>query len=697
MSGLPGETHLLQKRLLDFARRFWPDLERLALDRRLVGIGEVLTLLYAGPLAAVGLVWLIAETEATRFRLAFPLLLVSAMLSVAFYQLRSFLIVELRRDRYGSAEISLEGVALWAALFLVGPQALWLAVLSGLISFLFNWRRTASLAARWSLARSLAIEWAGSTLAIMLALKVYKRAGGEYPLATFEAGSILLALGTIALSLLFLSFLWAGYLGYHVWVQTLLTGEKRIGPIISFFFFSVALRHFAYPFGILAAGLFLQNGWWVYLFFMGGMLIVAFLTRQLSWAAEGSRQQSRLLEKLEQLGRAMLNVPQDPSSLPRYLEQHVPNMFPASKLAIWLFPDRILYRNPSDWDPALDQVWPWLLRQRVVQEFHARDPLPWRADTVDHNPILIAPILDVEGGQAFGGLYLDLYTLAQPWSRRSLRNLAPAAQALASQIASALHQAEVYTQTLEYQQVADQLRFAGTIQSSLLPHSFPKLPGWQLGVALMPVGETSGDFFDIIPLAEGKIGLVVADVLDKGVGPAMFMAISRTLIRTFAVAFDSRPEIVFYASNERILADTNANMFVTIFYGVLDPASGDFTYSNAGHNPPYLFRAREDGAIQELGRTGIPIGIDVETSWGSVTLHLEPGDVLVLYTDGIPDAQNSTGEFFGHQPLIETVKANLGQSAEVIQAAILEMVQRFVGDGPQFDDITLMVVMRDVS
>jgi len=251
---------------------------------------------------------------------------------------------------------------------------------------------------------------------------------------------------------------------------------------------------------------------------------------------------------------------------------------------------------------------------------------------------------------------------------------------------------------------AAELTLAGEIQASFLPGEMPEIPGWQLSAKLVPARETSGDFYDVIPLPNGHFGILVADVTDKGTAAALYMALSRTLIRTYAVEYDTQPELVFSATHRRILSDTNTKQFVTVFYGVFDPISGTLTYANAGHNPPFLFRAQNRAAASndtlddahELNNTGPPLGLRMFTdmTWDRREVQVAPGDVLVLYSDGITEAQNSEREFFEEERLIEATGANLGRSAAEIQDAILTEVHQFAGDAAQADDITLFIVAR---
>jgi serine phosphatase RsbU (regulator of sigma subunit) len=200
---------------------------------------------------------------------------------------------------------------------------------------------------------------------------------------------------------------------------------------------------------------------------------------------------------------------------------------------------------------------------------------------------------------------------------------------------------------------------------------------------IAPGEENSGDFFDVIELSDDRLGILVTDVADKGVGSALYMALSRTLMRTYAEEYDAEPEVVFFAANNRLLKDARANLFITLFYGILDPNKGTLTYCNAGHNPPYLIRNSDHESVESLTRTGIAMGIEANSTWITKTAAIETGDILVLYTDGIPDAQDRDGDFFNDEAIIEIVRKNTGRLAHEIQSSIINEVQKFSADTPK--------------
>jgi len=366
-------------------------------------------------------------------------------------------------------------------------------------------------------------------------------------------------------------------------------------------------------------------------------------------------------------------------------------MFPQCLGEIRVFPDQTLFRHPDDREPVDASTWEWLATQAEAQHFLAGEVPPWDTKAVD-DALVVSPIFAIETKEPIGGIYLSLRR--DPGGAASL---IPAVQSLAALIASALQGARVHAQQLAHESVSRELAMAGQVQANFLPDALPDVPGWQLAAMLEPARETSGDFYDVIPLPSGRLGVLIADVADKGMGAALYMALSRTLIRTYAVEHEDQPGLVLAAANRRIIADTRAGLFVTVFYGVLDPASGELTYSNAGHNPPYVLSARDGFPIEELNRTGVPLGILDGGTWKQGTTHIAPGDVLLMYTDGITEAQNAQESFFDEDRLREVVRANLGRSAREIQDSVIARVGAFVGDAPQFDDITLMVVLRGAT
>jgi serine phosphatase RsbU (regulator of sigma subunit) len=678
-----------------FIKFFWPDLADRSLAKQLVGSGDVFATLYSTILYIFGLGWLLKNTDFSIFSQNWKLILLLSIIIILFTYLNFFVIIEFREDRYGSSDGSFNSMAVWVSVLLLGPTALWLIILIQIIQFLFQWSRVNNIYSKWNKLRCLYFTLAGFTIPYLIGLKVYEHFGGIYPISSLDPEIIIAAFMGIISNYLILILIWLPYFAYVLYTQKKIARELQLRPIVIFFLLALTLPTLAHPFAILAAGLYTINGLAVFIYFILGLIIVAYITQQFSRIAENNRQQSRQLEKLELLGRAILTAPPDASSLPAILEEHIPNMFPPSDIYIWMIPGQTLFKSPADWETDFGPIWDWVSGQTIAQIFLANENLPWQEATTVHRPVVCTPIMAHEGAEVIGGIYIELRQLAQPWDNNAMRSLFPALHSLADQISSAIHLAEEYARSIALQKVSQEIQIAGQIQASFLPNRFPNIPGWQLAVTLEPAGGLSGDFFDFIPLSRGRYGIVIADVADKGLGAALYMALSRTLIRTYALEYHTRPDLVFSESNERVLMDSRANLFITCFYGVLDPNEGSLLYCNAGHNPPYLISPMNDYKIIPLNRTGMPIGIEEDSRWDRKTIGFLPGDKLILYTDGITEAQNENGDLFEDILLIETIKKNAISSAFELQDSILGKVRDFIGNAPQYDDISLMILEKE--
>ena len=234
-----------------------------------------------------------------------------------------------------------------------------------------------------------------------------------------------------------------------------------------------------------------------------------------------------------------------------------------------------------------------------------------------------------------------------------------------------------------------ELEIAGRIQSSFLPRSIPTIPGWDIAAKLVPARETSGDFYDFIPLDDGKCAIVVADVVDKGAGAALFMALSWSLIRTYIVSNPSDPARAFELVNQRILQDTYANQFVTVFLGVFNPNDWTLTYVNAGHCPALYFR--KNGSISQLKTIGIPLGLE-DVSWNQEVIHIGKEDLLLVYTDGVIEAQNPSGQLYQNDRLIKIVQSCLDRNPSEIFDEILADIIFYIQKDHLEDDLAMVIL-----
>jgi len=240
-----------------------------------------------------------------------------------------------------------------------------------------------------------------------------------------------------------------------------------------------------------------------------------------------------------------------------------------------------------------------------------------------------------------------------------------------------------------------ELQIAADIQRSFMPEVIPQITGFDIAARTVMAKEVGGDFFDVIPfeimaLDAGTLGLLIADVSGKGVPAALFMALSRIVVRVNA-QWHRDPAQAIADANTIITQDSKSGMFVTLFFGTLREKDRTLTYVNAGHNPPMVFRSLDE-TIEELLLTGIVLGAAENQEYTSRTIPIGPDDLVVMYTDGVTESINSREELFGEDRLREIIRNNAGLPAREILDRILSAVQEFAGDMPQFDDITLLVI-----
>jgi serine phosphatase RsbU (regulator of sigma subunit) len=348
------------------------------------------------------------------------------------------------------------------------------------------------------------------------------------------------------------------------------------------------------------------------------------------------------------------------------------------------------------------------------------------------------------GGAPIGTLMVNTHA-----SRRFLMDEAQLLALLGSQLAQTLERERLHKEALARQRLEQELDLAREIQASFLPACYPVLPGYSQASFYRAARQVGGDFYDFIELeaaphietlaaARGaagpqsgtaltrrelelefwrsgksaprqtlkqptrapvpagveRLGIVIADVTDKGVPAALFMALSRTLIR--ATASDGRPPAaVLEKANRLILDDARSGLFVTCFYGILNTTTHTFTYADGGHNYPLLYR-HATGEVDQLQASGIVLGIVPEPRFEQREITLESGDVLCFYTDGVTEAMDSRRRLFSEERLIEVLRRSHELPPDEIIARIIEAVTNFSAGAPQADDITMVMLKREV-
>ncbi len=243
----------------------------------------------------------------------------------------------------------------------------------------------------------------------------------------------------------------------------------------------------------------------------------------------------------------------------------------------------------------------------------------------------------------------------------------------------------------EAQRMEEELRLAREIQTRLLPAEPPQLDGLELAGLSLPAREVGGDYFDYLVLEDGRVAITVADVSGKGTPAALLMSAYRASLRSQDLAMLG-PAGVLKRVNRFVHSSVDPGTFITAFLGMLDPATGELRYASAGHDAPFVLQP--DGTLDELTSGGLILGMHPQFPYEESSANLASGAVLVVYTDGVTEAQDPAGRFFESQRLAETLKASVGLPCAEIQRRVIDEIQAFCASGPQSDDITLLLARR---
>ena len=304
---------------------------------------------------------------------------------------------------------------------------------------------------------------------------------------------------------------------------------------------------------------------------------------------------------------------------------------------------------------------------------------------------LLVPL--VSQGELIGLLNLGPRLSQQEYSADDRKLLSD----LATQTAPAVRVAQLVRQqqqeAKERERIEQELKVARLIQQTLLPKALPELPGYDVAAYYQPAREVGGDFYDFMTLDDGRLGLVVGDVTDKGVPAALVMATTRTMLRAAAQRLLS-PGDVLQRVNDVLVQDIPPNMFVTCLYAILDPASGRLVYANAGHDLPYRRRAGRAEGAEELRARGMPLGLMPGMGYEEKEIVLQKGESVLFYSDGLVEAHDRRREMFGFPRLQGLVGAHRSGGSALISFLLSELA-RFTGEGwEQEDDITLVTLDR---
>ena len=290
-------------------------------------------------------------------------------------------------------------------------------------------------------------------------------------------------------------------------------------------------------------------------------------------------------------------------------------------------------------------------------------------------------------GRVLGMLYVDSPFHTNRFTERHLQLLT----LIAGVAAIRIENVRLLEIQAEKKRWSDELELASEIQLRLHPAMSPDIQSYDVVGVSFPCFEVGGDYYDFIPKKDGRFVIALGDVSGKGIAAALLMSSVHAAVRAQSTTRLSCAEIVSEI-NQYEYDNTPANRYVTLFYSELDPRTNELTYINAGHNPPILVRAGSEVTRLDIG--GFPVGITPDGDYREGWVQLDPGDVLLIYSDGASESLNERGDEFGEARLIDIVQRNRTRTAAGIRDRIEEALTRFVGKADAVDDLTLVIVKR---
>ncbi len=694
---MASQSTTVASRFEALSTRLWPELSDAPDTVRQQGGATLAIVLVNLPLVALALVWLVGATDIGVLRAQWPLLAFILVVLVLMKRQEFVIVLEFGKNSQLPITSSLAGMVEWTAVLMLGPSAIWLLWLGTLLTTV-RWKQLAGGGSGrgviWGPLATMVQEVGPSTLSLLCATWVYQVMGGGYPLAAASAQDWLLAAAATLVKIAATLF-WL--------LPTMLAINRLFDPADQRQFIrrlwgsALVFMLLTYPFSIPLALTYGLGGAWLFVATSLGVLLANWLAHHLSRATLRAQFRARELAQLERQGADLLAAPADGSTLGSIVAENLPLLFPYYRTEVRLFassdgdlsPTSVVFDTQHPPGDALAKPADWqALIEATTSELHfpvAEVLDPFNQDWSGISMKILGRVAENEQEQPLlGGIYLE-YS-----DQRPTDDITQSMQELAGQIAAALSRAESYANNVARLRLTHELEMAGRIQASFLPDVVPELPGWDIAATLVPARQTAGDFYDFIPLPGGRLGIVVADVADKGTGAALYMALTRTLLRTYALEYPDQPELALEVTNDRILADTNSDQFVTVFYGVLEPDSGRFCYANAGHNPAFFL----GNETLFLGNTGIPLGMFPDMKWSQRELWFRQGDLLCAYTDGVTEAPDHEHVEFGESRLMALLQSDPSRSAVDIQDAAIASIETWSHGSTEFDDITMLILRR---